>query len=185
MSHPQRFSPELMGIAEIRNGDITAFEAVFRTYYRRLCAAVYGFVDSAETAEEIVQELFLRIWRQRESLQITDSLQAYLYQAARNASLNYLKHRRIESQWSERVRAGDAPVARAADEDLAEDELSRAIEAGIAALPERCRLVFTMSRRQGLSYAEIAEALGISVKTVEAQMGRALKSLRERLDVAT
>jgi RNA polymerase sigma-70 factor (ECF subfamily) len=173
-----------MGIAAIRNGDVTAFEAAFRTYYRRLCAVVYAFVDSAETAEEIVQDLFLKIWRQRESLQITESLQAYLYQAARNASLNHLKHRRIESRWSERVRAEDPPVAPGADDELAEGELSRAIAAGIAALPERCRLVFTMSRHQGLSYAEIANTLGISVKTVEAQMGRALKSLRERLDPA-
>ncbi len=184
MVHPQTLSSQPVGIAAIRNGDVTAFETVFRTYYRRLCAVVYAFVDSAETAEEIVQDLFLKIWRQHESLQITDNLQAYLYQAARNASLNHLKHRRIESRWSERVRAEDPPVAPGADDELAESELSRAIDAGIAALPERCRLVFTMSRRQGLSYAEIADVLGISVKTVEAQMGRALKSLRERLDPA-
>jgi len=183
MSHPRSLPRDPEWLIGIRNGDTAVFEVVFRTYYRRLCAVAYAHVGSPETAEEIVQDLFLKLWRQRDSLQITDSLQAYLYRAARNASLNHLNHRRIELRWSERVRATDPPVAPAADDELGESELARAIDAGIAALPERCRLVFTMSRRQGLSYAEIADALGISVKTVEAQIGRALKSLREGLDL--
>lgn len=183
MSHPHIAPREPERLAAIRAGDAAAFEGVFRAHFKRLCAVVYGYAGSSETAEEIVQELFLKIWRQRESLQITDSLEGYLFRAARNESLNHLKHRRVELRWRAREQASDRPVAPAADQALAEGELSRAIDAAIVALPERCRLVFTMSRRQGLSYAEIAESLGISVKTVEVQIGKALKALRERVDV--
>ena len=183
MSHPHITPREPEWLAGVREGNAAAFEGVFRTYYRRLCGVVYAYVGSAESAEEIVQELFLKIWRQRESLEITDSLQGYLFRAARNEALNHLKHQRVELQWRGREQAADQRVAPSADDALAERELSRAIEAAIAALPERCRMVFTMSRRQGLSYAEIAESLGISVKTVEVHIGRALKSLRETVDL--
>jgi RNA polymerase sigma-70 factor (ECF subfamily) len=183
MSHPHSLPHEPEWLAGIRDGSVAAFEGVFRKYFTRLCAVAYAYVGSPEAAEEIVQELFLKLWRQRESLQITDNLQAYLFRAARNASLNHLKHRRVELQWRAREQAGDPPAAPAADAALTEGELSRALAAAIDALPERCRLVFTMSRRQGLSYAEIAEALGISIKTVEVQIGRALKTLRERVEV--
>ena len=183
MSHPHIAPREPEWLAGIREGNATAFEGVFRTYYRRLCGVVYAYVGLAETAEEIVQELFLRIWRQRESLEITESLQGYLFRAARNEALNHLKHRRVELQWRGREQTADQRVAPSADDALAERELSRAIEAAIAALPERCRMVFMMSRRQGLSYAEIGDALGISVKTVEVQIGKALRTLRERVDI--
>jgi RNA polymerase sigma-70 factor (ECF subfamily) len=185
MSHPHIAPREPEWLAGIREGNAGAFEAWFRTYYRRLCGVVYAYVGSAETSEEIVQELFLKIWRQRESLDITDSLEGYMFRAARNEALNHLKHRRVELQWRGREQAAERPVAPAADDALSERELSRAIDAAIAALPERCRVVFLMSRRQGLSYAEIADALGISVKTVEVHIGRALKTLRERLDLTS
>jgi len=183
MSHPHIAPREPEWLAGIREGNAAAFEGVFRTYYRRLCGVVYAYVGSAESAEEIVQELFLKIWRQRESLEITDSLQGYLFRAARNEALNHLKHQRVELQWRGREQAADQRVAPSVDEALAERELSRAIEAVIAALPERCRVVCVISRRQGLSYGEIADALGISFTTVQVHIVRALKTLRERVDL--
>src|SRR5260221_10414421 len=99
MSHPHITPREPEWLAGIREGNAAAFEGVFRTYYRRLCGVVCAYVGSAETAEEIVQKLFLKIWRQRESLEITDSLQGYLFRAARNEALNHLKHQRVELQW--------------------------------------------------------------------------------------
>src|SRR5205814_6202233 len=122
MSHPHIAprAPEWLG--GIREGNAAAFEGVFRTYYRRLCGVVYAYVGSAESAEEIVQELFLKIWRQRESLEITDSLQGYLFRAARNESLNHLKHQRVELQWRGRQQAAETRVGPSAADALAERE---------------------------------------------------------------
>src|SRR2546429_7341760 len=110
MSHPHITPREPEWLAGIREGNAAAFEGVFRTYYRRLCGVVYAYVGSAETAEEIVQELFLKIWRQRESLEITDSFQGYLFRAARNEALNHLKHQRVELQWRGGERTTETPL---------------------------------------------------------------------------
>jgi RNA polymerase sigma-70 factor (ECF subfamily) len=165
----------------MRAGDVAAFEAVFRAWYGELCSFVRLQVGSAESAEEIVQEVFLRVWRARESLDPEQSLRAYLYRAARNTALNQLKRRRLETRWLIEAAAAPIPLATAADQDAQVNELHSALQSALTALPERCRLVFTMSRQQGLTYPEIAAALGISIKTVETQMGRALRTLRERL----
>jgi RNA polymerase sigma-70 factor (ECF subfamily) len=166
----------------IRDGDVAAFEIVFRTHYNGLCSFVRQQVGSAEAAEEVVQEVFLNVWRGRGGIDPDQSLRAYLYRAARNTALNQLKRRRLERRW---LAASAGPTSHAisavADDAVREHELTIAIQQRVASLPERCRLIFTMSREQGLSYAEIAEALGISVKTVETQMGRALKTLRAGL----
>lgn len=178
---PDIVPSEVDWLAGLREGSGAAFEGIFRTYYGRLCAVIYAYVGSAAATEELVQDVFLRLWRQRASLQITDSLQAYLYRAARNTALNHVKHERIERRW-EAQRAGSAQLTvPPPDLEVVRDDLAHAIDKAIEALPERCRAVFTMSRRQGLSYAEIAEALGISSRTVEVQIGRALRSLRRRL----
>ncbi len=168
-------------VARIRAGDESALGAVFRAYYPRLCGVVHAYVRSRAISEEIVQELFLRLWRQRERLEIAESLRAYLLRAARNSALSHLKRRRLEDDWQERAVAGPPRLMPSADEPMAEEALAQAVERAIAALPERCRLVYTLKRVQGLSHGEIAAALNISPKTVEVQMTRALHRLREAL----
>jgi RNA polymerase sigma-70 factor (ECF subfamily) len=131
-------------------------------------------------AEELVQEVLLNLWRRREALAPAEALGPYLVRATRNRALNHLRHLHVERR--DAVHAAGATVTPAAGPGRAvAGELARALEEAVAALPPRCREVFVLSRARGLSYGEIAEALGISVKTVEAQMGRALRSLRERL----
>lgn len=135
---------------------------------------------SRAVAEEIVQDVMLELWKRRESLATDTSPQAYLFQSARNRSLNHLRHENV-------VRLGEPYAGRPetlepqAPSRLIEDEILVAAKRSIAHLPARCREVFEMSRVHGLRYSEIAIAMGISVKTVEAQMGKALKTLREDL----
>ena len=122
----------------------------------------------------------LELWKKRETLAADSSPQAYLFQSTRNRSLNHVRHERVVKHgepYARRPEAMDAP----APSHVVEDEMRAAMENAIAALPDRCREIFELSRTKGLKYLEIAALLGISVKTVEAQMGKALKALREEL----
>lgn len=155
-----------------------SIEALFHAHYARLCAFVRRVVDSPEIAEEVVQDLFLRLWEQQESDYPPLLTKAYLYRAARNHAIDHLRRRRRERQWLVGKTLEPPSLASDADEDLRNADLARAIDAAIARLPDRCREIFLLHRQQELSYAEIAQALGLSIKTIETQMGRALKSLR-------
>ncbi|HMC96985.1 MAG TPA: RNA polymerase sigma-70 factor [Flavobacteriales bacterium] len=167
-----------MEFAPIAAGDRQAFERLFREHYRPLCAFAIQYVKDADRAEDLVQDLFFRLWQDRERITVTSSLKAYLFTAVRNRCLNALKTQG-------RVRSLNEEVDdREADDEQGEDEHAERIarvQAAIAALPEERRKVFRSSRYDGLKYHEIAERLGISVKTVENQMGKALKTLREEL----
>ena len=176
-STPTSSEPELL--ARIRAGDRRAFEEVFRAHYRALVAFVHGYVRSRAEAEELVQEVFLGTWLRREGLAATDSVRGYLYRSARNQALNHLRHRRVEREWAAEVKAADPPRTPAGDSAVLEKDLAAAVRRAVDALPERCRMVFSLSRDHGLGYAEIAEAMEISVKTVETQMTKALRALRE------
>jgi RNA polymerase sigma-70 factor (ECF subfamily) len=131
-------------------------------------------------AEEIAQDVLLELWRRRESLEVEVSLRAYLFQATRNRSLNHLRHERVARE-GESYAARDTAVEATSVSRLVEEEIEQAVREAVSGLPDRCREVFELSRVQGLRYAEIAGVMGISVKTVEAQMGKALRVLRERL----
>lgn len=139
------------------------------------------YVRSQAAGEEIVQDLFLKLWVGRDQLPEVDSAKAYLYRAARNAALNHLRRERMERQWAESSAREESTFVAPAPDGAEEEELAAAVRAAIDALPKRCRLIFTMSRDDHLTYAEIAETLGLSLKTVETQMGRALKALRTAL----
>jgi RNA polymerase sigma-70 factor, ECF subfamily len=167
-----------MDFAPIAAGDRNAFEVLFRSHYRPLCAFAMQYVKDGDKAEDLVQDLFFRLWMDREKTKVTTSLKAYLFQAVRNRCLNAVK---VQG----RVRSLNEEADDGIDEDVRteEEHAERAarVNAAIELLPEERRRVFKMSRHEGLKYQEIAERLGISVKTVENQMGKALKTLREEL----
>jgi RNA polymerase sigma-70 factor (ECF subfamily) len=166
----------------IRAGDSDAFDAVFRAHYASLVGTAERMLRRRDVAEEIVQDVLLELWRRRETLVVDDSLRGYLFRATRNRSLNHLRHGAIERRAEPALIADhDDDVAPGAYGAIVEEEIDIAVKRAVAELPPRCREVFELSRVQGLRYSEIATTLGISVKTVEAQMGKALRILRERL----
>ena len=167
-------------LIRLRAGDDGAFETVFRAHYPVLVRVAEGMLRERATAEEIAQDVMLELWRRRERLEVTDSVRAYLMQATRNRALNHLRHRAIERRGEPELIDGATPVS-PTDVGAREAEIEIALQAAVAGLPERCRAVFELSRVEGLRYAEIAVRLGISVKTVEVQMGKALRVLREKL----
>jgi RNA polymerase sigma-70 factor (ECF subfamily) len=164
----------------IREGDHAAFDALFRASYAQLVGVTRSILRDPDVAEEIVQDVLLELWRRRETLVVEDSLRAYLFRATRNRALNHLRHLAVERRGEPYTR-GETAVAPRADARLSAAEIEAAVRDAIATLPARCREVFELSRLHGLKYSEIAQTLGISVKTVEAQMGKALRVLREQL----
>src|SRR3712207_1563340 len=164
----------------LRQGDREAFDALFRAHYPALVGVAESIVRERAVAEEVAQDVMLELWRRRDTVSVDDSPRAYLFRAARNRALNHLRHERVKVRTAP-LAAGPTVTQPDAPSRLEEERIDAAVREAVAALPERCREVFELSRGHGLRYAEIAGVLGISVKTVEAQMGKALRVLRERL----
>lgn len=167
-------------LARLRDGDHAAFEAIFRQWYEPVVRAANRVLHDSGVAEELSQDVFLELWRRRDTLAPDSSVAGYLMQAVRNRALNHLRHLQVQRKSAVYVEALSEP-AEQADADTQAGELQDAIRDAIAALPPRTREVFLMSRERNLRYSEIAEALGVSVKAVEANMSRALRQLRDRL----
>jgi RNA polymerase sigma-70 factor, ECF subfamily len=142
---------------------------------------VLRFVGSAEVAQDLVQDLFLRLWNTRGPRDAVRLTRPYLYVAARNRALKYLRHRRVVSSWIARVALEEPPSAATPEDLLLRDELDEAVRRAIARLPARCRAIFVLRRRDQMSYREIAARLGVSLGTVKSQMWRATLRLREQL----
>jgi len=158
-----------------------SFEVLFKTHFKGLSAYAYTFLKEEAMAEEIVQQVFCRIWEKQEDLRIHTSLKAYLYKSVYHECLNYLKHRKVMAQYaSYAVRNQSVPVENASGKVL-EGELKERIREAMNTLPEQCRTIFQLSRYEGLKYQQIADHLGLSVKTIENQMGKALKIMRAKL----
>ena len=167
-------------LARLRAGETSAFDAIFRANYPILVRVAEAMLRERAMAEEIAQDVMLELWRRRESLDVTESVRGYLLQATRNRTLNALRHRAIERKSEPHVVDGLAHLP-PTDAAAREGEIEIALQSAVADLPDRCRQIFELSRVEGLKYSEIATRLGISVKTVEVQMGKALRILRERL----
>jgi len=167
---------------KIQGGDIREFERLFTKYYGPLCHHANKILKDMDTAEDLVQEFFYHFWKNRESFSPKLSLNAYLYQSIRNNALHHLGHLAIRKNYSEHVfneSYDRMPVQVQTDIEL--NELGNLINATLKKMPERCSRIFRMSRFEGKKYREIASILSISVKTVEADMGKALQMFRKSL----
>ncbi len=181
-----RHARELEWFDGLRTGDEPAFEALFRAYAAPLCDFAYSYLESESLAQEIVQDLFARLWERRDTLERPRSVQAYLFGATRNRALNHLRGKRIETAFLRRLlHVGQARASGARpvppEDDLHANALAQAVARAVETLPPRCRDVFILTRDQQLSYAEAAAVLGIAPKTVEIHVGRALTLLRAKL----
>ena len=161
--------------------DETAFEQVFKTHFKRLHAYAFTILRDEEEAEEMVQQVFFKLWERNENLSLTGSVSSYLYRAVHNESLNYIKHQKVRSNHQLHVAYSMKNEVEHPAKKVIAGELEKKIHAALNELPEQCRTIFQMSRFDELKYREIADKLGISVKTVENQMGKALKLLRAKL----
>ncbi|MCP4310543.1 MAG: RNA polymerase sigma-70 factor [Bacteroidetes bacterium] len=167
-------------IKGIRAGRESAFEELFNEYYRPLSVFGLKYVKDLEIAKEIVQNLFVHLYDNRQTLLITSSLESYLYQSVRNRCLNQIKQEQTHKKHLDQYQS-EQDEAEDMEARLRETELEHRIFKIIESLPPQCRNIFTLSRVQGLSNAEIAEKLEISKRTVETQISNALKVLRSKL----
>lgn len=168
-------------VSAIRQGQEPAFEQMFRTYYERLCHYATTILKDPDESEEMVQTVFLSIWEKRADLEITLSLKAYLYRAVHNHCLNRIKHYAVRENHREYALYHQTDSRDSVAEAIYGSELEERIEKAVRKLPEQCQVVFRMSRFDELRYQEIADKLGLSIKTVENQIGKALRILRVEL----
>lgn len=164
---------------KIQQGDTKAFEKLFKMYYGYLCNFATKIVEDDVAAEEIVQDFFVKFWERRSAISVESSLKNYLFRSVKNLCLNQIKHNNIKLQHAQTVIAESE--ASDFNDHYTEVDLAADIAKSIEELPEKRREIFRLSREEGLKYREIAEKLNISVKTVEAQMGLAIKYLRDKL----
>ena len=179
---PETLERDRAIVEQIKAGDQEALGDVFRAFHDELHAYAVRYVNEAQVADDLLQDVFLRIWRRRKKWHLRHSMQAYLYGAVRNRSLKYLKHCQVRRDYAQRELAKERTPVNPPAEHLRAVELQSAIDACLDDLPERRREIFVLSRYHHLTYREIADVLGISIKTVETQMMRALRLFRTRLE---
>lgn len=177
---------EAVLVEKIQQSDKDAFKELFDQYYTPLCVYASKIIGSPDQSRDIVQDVYIKLWDNRKDLVIYKSLKAYLYQAVRNQSLNYIEKRRRQVQFEEpefsQKEIQDMHILNSAHQNhISDKDLSKRIWELVEELPEKRKSVFILYRKHGLSYSEIAEVMGITRKTVENQMGKALKYLRNQL----
>jgi RNA polymerase sigma-70 factor (ECF subfamily) len=168
-------------IRRIRQGDKQEFEKLFRSSYVSLVRYARTILKDHDTAEEIVQDLFFRLWQDRGKLAIESSLNGYLFRSVHNRSLHFIEHQKVVDRHAGEIAASADQTAEPVTEAIYYSELQSKVARVLERLPERCSVIFRMSRFEGLKYNEIAEKLSVSLKTVEANMGKALKEFRKAL----
>lgn len=174
-------------LSRLKKGSREVYAQLFHKHYKNLVLYAQKFVMDTEVARDLAQDVFIFLWEKRETLHIERSLDAYLFRAVHNSAINYLKRESNKTQYikkfilsfNEQKRYAHASAN--AHEQLVFKDLSEKIETVVESLPEQCRNIFKMSRFKGMKNKEIAEIYNISPRTVETQIYRALKVLKENL----
>ncbi len=165
-------------IEGLKSGDKLIFEEIYREYFTPLCYYCLRYVENFEDSEEIVQEIFIKLWHKHDEVEINTSLNAYLYKAVQNYALNYLSKKQTKEKYIA-IQERQLPATYDTGQDkLEENELKIILKHAILKLPDKRRKIFEFSRFDGLKYVKIAQNMSISVKTVESQMTKTLKYLR-------
>jgi RNA polymerase sigma-70 factor (ECF subfamily) len=164
--------------------DLRVFESIYNAYFPILYNYVVQIVKDRTEAEDIVSDVFLKLWEEKDTITFQTSVKSYLFKSAYNHSINVLKHKKIQGQYEDYFQHLNLLAEAGADyplSQLIEKELTERLAKAIEKLPRQCRLIFNMSRTDGLTHEEIAQELGVSINTVHMQIRRALKKLRVEL----
>lgn len=178
---PVSLSYEKLLLDKIIAGDTSSFSVIFSNYYKDLVTFSYGLTKDLDAAEEIVQDIFVRLWENRSSLHVEKSLKSYLLKSVQNRSLNWLHHRRVHSQYAAWVTDHPALFENDTEQIVLHSELEDRLERALDQLPPEVADAFRLHRMENLTYPEIALKRGVSVRTIEVRISRALSLLREAL----
>jgi RNA polymerase sigma-70 factor (family 1) len=175
----------LVALEQIAAGDQAAFKRVYASFYKRLYQFALAIVKTREAAEEIVEDVFIRIWQKRADLSSVRNLRVYLYTATKNTALNYLskKARQSIAEPFDHINIGLDQSAVTPEQILITAEMFKKIQEAVDALPPRCKMIFKLVREDGLKYKEIAEILNITVNTIDVQMAIAVKRIASALEM--
>ncbi len=174
-------NPTTSLLKALRAGDKSVLQTLFNNHYKEVCRTIYRFVSDQAQAEDLAQEVFIRLWQKKDTLDINTSFGAYLHRMAINEALSFLRKTKRQAGKIEEIGGNPIPSAYEetdGEEILIQKELKDQVSSAIDGLPPRCKAIFQLSRFEQLTYREISEKLDISIKTVEHQMGKALKTLR-------
>ena len=167
-------------VRKLKRGDISSFDSLFRQYYKRVYLFVKGILKSHEDAENVVQEVFVKIWEKRNELDENQSFESFVFTISYNTSISLIRkklsEKRFLEEWFKRMKDKMEVV-----DETDFNDLSNRVIMCIDQLPPRRRQVYLMSREEGLTYAEISKRLGISVNTVENHISASLRFLRQHL----
>ena len=165
-------------LIELRNGSHKAYESVFIAYYGKIKFFINGFIKSPEIAEELTQDIFLKLWEKKENIDLDKTFGFFLYTMARNTTFNFLKHKLVHESYLARTEFNNA-FTLSPEEQMYAEEISLLIAMTVKKMPDQRKKIYELSRQKNLSNSEIAAELKISKKTVENQLSLALKELRK------
>ena len=170
-------------IRNLKNGDAQNMELLFRRLYPQLCAFANKFLQDLDESEEVVQEVFYKIWKNRSNLDENQSIKSYLFTSVKNSCFSFLEHNKVKDKYAAilALTYSEVKTSSQVHENYIANELEKDFSVALEKLPPDCRRIFELSRFEGLKYHEIAERLNISIKTVETQMSRALGKIRVQL----
>jgi len=168
-------------LEELKHGDKKAYSLLFNKYYKNLVLFGGNFLQNKQLCEDIVQSIFLKLWKDRESLDIQTSLKSFLLRSVQNSCLDELRHKGVVREHESYSLTFGASDDMDTDKYVLYSDLQAHLEAALIKLPAACREAFEMNRLEGLKYREIAERLNVSERTVEVRIGKALSLLRDHL----
>ncbi|MCW0482041.1 RNA polymerase sigma factor [Gaoshiqia sediminis] len=169
-------------VKRLKEEDMKAFDILYRQYSERLYSFAFSILKNREDAKEIVQDTFLKLWNKRKEIQPNQSLNAYLFTISHNISIDLIRKRLKDEKYAEYLKTHVTKEGTETENLFHFNELTYKLQEAIQQLPKQRKLIFQMSREEGLSHAEIAKKLNISVKTVENQINLSLKSIRRKLN---
>ncbi len=165
---------------QFKDGSVDAYKTLFNLYYKPLCSFAKKYVLDLAVAEDIVQELFVKFWEQRQEVQVETSVKSYFFQSVRNECLNYLKHQGVKEKYKMHVES--VSTDNFFHDKLEEEEINQLVYQTIQSLPPRCKQIFELSRFDGKTFEEISLELSISKNTIKNQLVSALKHIRQVLE---